>query len=277
MCLIAFAWQAHADYPLVVAANRDEFFARPTASARWWPDDDLLAGRDLRAGGTWMGVTRGGRFAALTNFRDPSSQRPDAPSRGALVGDFLTDAGPAGPALARIAAGAARFNGFNLLAAQWHADDGPVGAWALSGPEASMVVPVAPGVHALSNARLGVSWPKVDYVVEQTREALATATDTATLVERLMTMLGDRTVASDDRLPGTGIPLEVERALSAPFIRMPGYGTRASTVFVVDRRGRTTFVERRFEPDAAVEESRFAFETAVSGGRSAGLSVVRGP
>ena len=252
MCLIACAWQAHPDFPLVVAGNRDEFFARPTAAADWWSDADLLAGRDLKAGGTWMGVSRHGRFAALTNYRDPQSHRPDAPSRGALVGEFVTsDASPV-TALERIAEDAHRYNGFNLLAAQWRGDE--AGLWIVGGP---VVTAVEAGVHALSNARLDTSWPKVDHAIDGLRTALSSAGDTDGLVSALFTMLDDRTIADDERLPQTGIALATERALSAPFIRMPGYGTRASTVLVVERDSRATFVERRCEPDQPVDERRF--------------------
>ena len=255
MCLIAFAWQAHPDHPLVVAGNRDEFFARPTAPADWSHDERVLAGRDLRAGGTWMGVSRGGRFAALTNHRDPTALRPDAPSRGELVDRFLSADGPASPVLDAIAREAGRYNGFNLLAARWTADAADM--WIVSGPVARRV---APGVHALSNARLDTPWPKVERAIERTRDAIDVATGTDTLIDGLFAMLGERSVADDAKLPRTGVPLDVERALSAAFIRMPGYGTRSSTVLVVDRRGRCTFVERRCEPGAPSVDRRFVFE-----------------
>lgn len=257
MCLIAFAWQAHDDYPLIVASNRDEFFARPTAPADWWPDDRMLAGRDLRAGGTWMGAARNGRFAALTNHRDPSAQRADAPSRGELVGDFLLDGASPSSALARIATTAGRYNGFNLLAAQWNANG--AGLWIVSSPGDAAPVAIVPGVHGLSNAHLDTPWPKVEQAVDAMRRAIAAPMALDTLTNRLFRMLDDRSVAVDERLPHTGIPRETERALSAAFIRMPDYGTRASTVLVVDRNGRATFVERRCEPEMPVEERRFAF------------------
>lgn len=257
MCLIALAWRAHPEFPLVVAGNRDEFFARPTAAADWWPDRDLLAGRDLRAGGTWMGVGRSGRFAALTNFRDPQAQRLDAPSRGALVGTFVGSDGPAVEALARIASDAPRYNGFNLLAGQWTGAD--AGLWIVSGPGPSRVMAVEAGVHALSNARLDTAWPKVDRAIDGLRAALASARAADDLATDLFAMLDDRTIAADADLPDTGIPRETERALSAAFIRMPGYGTRATTVLIVAGDGRATFVERRCEPDAPDTESRFDF------------------
>jgi uncharacterized protein with NRDE domain len=259
MCLIAFAWQAHDGYPLVVAANRDEFFARPTASAEWWADGDILAGRDLRGGGTWMGVTRSGRFAALTNYRDPASVRADAPSRGELVGRFLAADDPDG-ALAAIARDRARFNGFNLLAARWNGDPSDRGMAIVSQPGPGNAATVAPGIHALSNAHLDTAWPKVDAITSRLAEAFEECAAPDALVDRLFAILSDRSVASDERLPKTGVPLEFERALSAAFIRVPGYGTRSSTVLIVDRNGRATFVERRTEPDQPIGERRFEFD-----------------
>jgi uncharacterized protein with NRDE domain len=259
VCLITFAWQAHADYPLVVAANRDEFFARPTSSADWSSDGERLSGRDLRGGGTWMGVSRDGRFAALTNYRDPASYRADAPSRGELVDRFLTAADATG-ALDEIAHDNARFNGFNLLAARWN--DDPVMS-IVSHPAQNSVTTIAPGIHGLSNAHLDTAWPKVEAVTSGLHDALSAAPlDQDALIEGLFDLLSDRSITPDELLPKTGVPLEFERALSATFIRMPGYGTRSTTVLLVDRAGFATFVERRFEPDVPVEERRFVFETA---------------
>ena len=260
MCLIAFAWQAHAGYPLVVAGNRDEFFARPTAPAAWWPDGRRLAGRDLRAGGTWMGVARTGRFAALTNHRDPGAMRTDAPTRGALVGDFLASPDAAPSVLARIADEASRYNGFHLVAADW-SGDGPAALWIVAGSAEAAPQPVVPGIHALSNARLDTPWPKVVSATAALRRALERDRGLDALIEDSFALLGDRTIADDRDLPRTGVSLEIERALSAPFIRMPGYGTRSSTVIVVDRRGRVTFVERTCEPDSPIDERRFSFVT----------------
>ncbi len=261
MCLIAFAWQADEDHPLVVAANRDELFARPTASADWWSDGRRLAGRDLRAGGTWIGVSRDGRFAALTNYRDPSSHKPGAPSRGELVADFLD-----GDArmLDRIARDARRFNGFSLLAARWGSSTLPAAMWVVSQPGPATPTMVSPGFHGLSNALLDTPWPKVRYATEGTRAALRAATTRDDLIERLLTMLDDRSVAPDEQLPRTGVSPEAERALSATFIRMPGYGTRASTVFIVDRNGHATFVERRSDVDRPVARRCFEFDIALA-------------
>ena len=274
MCLIAFAWQAHAEYPLIVAANRDEFFARPTASAGWWDDGERLAGRDLRAGGTWMGVSKGGRFAALTNYRDPSAQRSDAPSRGALVSDVLDHRGPIRDALERVSRDASRYNGFNLLAALWHPDASRAAMWILASRDDARPQAIAPGIHALSNASLDTPWPKVDRAARAMLDALRrdvkaataavlnAATDRDVLCARLFALLGNQDIADDDDLPQTGIAPDAERALSAAFIRMPNYGTRSSTVFLIDRQGDALFIERRCEPDAPIEERRFEFHVA---------------
>lgn len=268
MCLITFAWQAHPRYPLVIAANRDEFFARPTAPADWWPDDHRLAGRDLQGGGTWMGVSRDGRFAALTNLRDPAAFRPGAPSRGAMVADFLATRSDPLHAVERIAAEAPRFNGFNLLAGIWRA--GHAALWIVPGPDATSSASVAPGVHGLSNARLDTAWPKVARVTDGLRDALTMPGDRDRMVERLFDLLADRSVADDDdQLPQTGVSVDVERALSAAFIRMPGYGTRASTVVVFQADGRALFVERTVEPDVPTRDARFEFAIGASAARAA--------
>lgn len=264
MCLIAFAWQAHAEYPLIVAANRDEFFARPTASADWRDDREHLAGRDLRAGGTWMGVSRNGRFAALTNYRDPASQRSDAPSRGELVSDVLGNQAPMLDALERISADAARYNGFNLLAAQWHPDAARAAMWIVSSRGETRPRAIDPGIHALSNAMLDTPWPKVERARHAMRDAMQSAmqgtTDRDDLSAKLFALLGDRDIAHENTLPQTGVALDVERALSAAFIRMPDYGTRSSTLLLVDREGDARFIERRCEPESPTEERRFDFQ-----------------
>ena len=155
MCLILVAWQAHPDYPLVVAANRDEFFARPAAPAGWWQDaPDVFAGRDLEAGGTWLGLTRAGRFAGLTNFRDPGRNRVGTPSRGALVADFLGSTESSAEALARLQREGPRYNAFNLFVS----DGDTLGIYESESGAARLL---EPGVHALSNHLLDTPWPKV--------------------------------------------------------------------------------------------------------------------
>jgi uncharacterized protein with NRDE domain len=254
MCLIAFALDAHPAYRLVVAANRDEFYARPTAPAAWWADaPDVLAGRDLREGGTWMGVTRAGRFAAVTNYRDPGLfQKPDAPSRGALVADFLRGSADAESYAHDLARRAAEYNGFNLLVGD---DDG---LYYVSN-RTEGVRRLEPGVYGLSNALLDTPWPKVVRAKAAMKDALAAAEGDA-FDAPLWEVLADRVIAADDALPDTGVGAERERLLSPPFIRTDVYGTRASSVLTIARDGEVRLVERSVVPgQAGWTESRHAF------------------
>jgi uncharacterized protein with NRDE domain len=254
MCLIAFALDAHPAYRLVVAANRDEFYARPTAPAAWWGDaPGVLAGRDLREGGTWMGVTRTGRFAAVTNYRDPGlAQKAGAPSRGALVADFLRGSGDAESYLRQLQERTTEYNGFNLLAG----DEG--GLFYLSN-RAEGVRRLEPGVYGLSNALLDTPWPKVLRARSAMADALAVA-DGDGWDAMLWEALADRVIAADDSLPDTGVGAERERLLSPPFIRTEVYGTRASTVLTIARDGAVRLVERSVAPGQEDwTESRHAF------------------
>jgi len=236
MCLAAFALQAHPRFPLVIAANRDEFFARAAAPMGWWHAGgiELLAGRDLSAGGTWFGLTRAGRLALLTNVREPGRNVADAPSRGALVVDWLASHADA-PAFARgLRPG---YNGFNLVTAdlarsEWH--------WASN--RAPGVVALAPGLHGLSNAALDTPWPKTVGLKAEMARAMEAAASAEQLATQLLEALADATQAADADLPDTGVGLERERLLSPRFVRMPdparpslaGYGTRCSTVLVTE-------------------------------------------
>jgi uncharacterized protein with NRDE domain len=257
MCLIALALDAHPAYRLVVAANRDEFYARPAAPATWWEDaPGVLAGRDLREGGTWMGVTRGGRFAAITNYRDPGfAQIAGAPSRGALVADFLRGSDDAEAYARDVSARAAEYNGFNLMVG----DKG--GLFYLSNRAPGMRR-LEPGVYGLSNALLDTPWPKVLRARAAVADALARSNGDG-WESGLWEMLADRVIAADDALPDTGVGAERERLLSPPFIRTDVYGTRASTVLTIARDGEVRFVERSVAPgQEGWTESRHAFRIA---------------
>lgn len=233
MCLILVGWRAHPDYRLVVAANRDEFFARPAQPAHWWSEaPGLLAGRDLEAGGTWMGVGRNGRFAALTNYRDPSQQRPGAPSRGALVRDCLASDADTRSTLARIAAISAAYAGFNLLAFDGH-------SLAIHESTTGHIKSLSPGVYGLSNHLLDTPWPKVRLARERFAAALPDLPDD----RRLLALLRDDQPAPDAHLPRTGVGMEWERWLSPAFIRAPGYGTRCSSVLTLSNDGAVCFAE----------------------------------
>jgi uncharacterized protein with NRDE domain len=224
MCLIVFAWQVIPGVPLVAAGNRDEFYDRPATPAAWWTDHpQVYAGRDLRGGGTWMGITRDGRFAAVTNVRAPSEKRADAPTRGLLVTDYLSGDTSPEEYIQSISSRAHLFNGFNLLIGNreqllWFSnaaqDDERNGK------------PLAPGIYGLSNATLDTPWPKV----VRTKAQFASLLCQGAPEEAYFDMLTDSTRASDCRLPRTGISLERERALSAVCIDTPDYGTRTSTV-----------------------------------------------
>jgi uncharacterized protein with NRDE domain len=252
MCLIALAWQAHPDYPLVVVANRDEYFERPTEAAHWWPErPDLLAGRDRQAGGTWLGLRRDGRFAALTNYRDPQRQRADADSRGALVLDALEPA-QAEAAARQVHAARARFNPFNLLVADRQ------GLWVVES-ESGRCSPLPAGVHALSNHLLDTPWPKV----RRARERLQAALCADDVAESVAGLLRDDRPAPDAELPDTGIALAWERLLSSSFIRAPGYGTRSTTTVLVHRDGGCRFIEQTWD-DTGHERSRVDERFALS-------------
>lgn len=243
MCLILIAWQARDDLPLLVAANRDEFFARPTAPAAFWHDaPQIAAGRDLEAGGTWLGITRSGRFAALTNFRDPQRQLPDKRSRGELVANFLAAATSPADYAAAIEREADRYNGFNLLIA----DRRELRYVSNAGGVATAL---APGIYGLSNHLLDTPWPKVTRARSQLAQSLAAIPQT----EPLFAMLRDEAIAPDAHLPRTGVSLEWERLLSAAFVRSPDYGTRCSTVVTVSADGEVRFEERSFGPGARPE------------------------
>jgi uncharacterized protein with NRDE domain len=241
MCLILIAWQTHPDYPLVVAANRDEFFSRPSAPAAFWQDaTQVLAGRDLEAGGTWLGISRQGRFAALTNYRGGDAQRHDTRSRGALVADFLT--GGASPAkyLAQVTTGSAEYNGFNLFVG----DGKSLGYCTNRGN--GRVRWLSPGIYGLSNHLLDTPWPKLASAKEAFSQALSKLPEQAPFLE----LLADQEIVPDAHLPETGVPIEWERILSAVFVRSEAYGTRASTLLTQHRDGRTSLIERTFDTSA---------------------------
>ncbi len=237
MCLIVFALDCHPRYRLILAANRDEYFSRPTAPAAFWEDaPQVLAGRDLLAGGTWLGVTRERRLAAVTYYREPRTETHQLPSRGRLAAEFL--AGTMAPEgyLVTLRSEEGRYGGFNLL----FGDDSGLFYHANRGDVSSRV---AAGIHGLSNGLLDTPWPKVVAAKERLAQLLEEETVTA---EALFDLLADRGTYPDPLLPDTGFGIERERHLSPIFIAGSDYGTRSSTVLLVDRDGRVTFVERTF-------------------------------
>ncbi len=238
MCLILIAHGAHSDFPLVIAANRDEYYQRPTARAAFWQDHPhILAGRDLECMGTWLGVTREGRFAALTNFRDPRERKTDAPSRGQLVSDFLASEQEPREYLGDVAIEAPRYNGFNLLA-------GDIDGVFYFSSRTGSVQQVSPGIHGLSNHLLDTPWPKV----ELGKRRLQAALEGEFSAESLLNLLHDREPAAESELPDTGIGAEMERVLSPALIVSPKYGTRSSTAVLFGVDGSVSFAERTILP-----------------------------
>jgi uncharacterized protein with NRDE domain len=239
MCVLLLSLGQHQKYPLVVAANRDEFLARPTQAAGFWQDaPEVLAGRDLLQGGTWLGITREGRFAALTNFRDPPAKRDDRPSRGHLVSAFLRGKETPRAYVTELAAHAHEYNGFSLIVGQ----SAEFCYYANLEPEPRVL---APGLYGLSNHLLDTPWPKV----VRGKQALAQlmSDENGPDAERLFTILADRAPADEVELPDRGVGRERELWLSPLFISGPTYGTRSSTVLWIDNDGDVTFIERTFE------------------------------
>lgn len=238
MCLIVFAWQICPDSPLIAAANRDEFYQRPTAPACWWEDHPhIYAGRDLQSRGTWMGITRNGRFAAVTNVRNGAPKCEDALSRGMLVANYL--AGDSSPEqyVAEISGGANCYNGFNLLVGNadqlvWYTN--------VETDDERNGKPLKPGIYGLCNATLDSPWPKV----VRTKAQFASLLCQGAPEDAYFEMLTDTTKASDCRLPKTGVPLEWERAMSSVLIDTPEYGTRSSTIVHMHARSGAVLKEK---------------------------------
>jgi uncharacterized protein with NRDE domain len=244
MCLLVMAWRAHPRYRLIVAANRDEFHARPTAPMAVWPDaPELLAGRDLMAQGTWLAVDRRRRFGIITNFRDVQARRPEAPSRGGLIPGWLQGSRAPDAYLAHLEPGAQGYAGFNLLlndaASLYYASN--------RAPRFSQALP--PGVYGLSNLLLDTPWPKLTRVRENFEQWL---TSPEAAREPLFAMLADRTRSLPVAPPGARpLPVEWVEVLSSPFVVHPTFGTRCSTLVMIGYDDSLFVQERRFDPAGA--------------------------
>jgi uncharacterized protein with NRDE domain len=245
MCLIAWNWQPGGDTPLLLIANRDEFYARPTEALDWWPGALILGGRDLQAGGTWLGVGRSGRLAALTNYRDPAGMRADAPSRGELVSLFLSGELSAMDYLNQLTPLVEKYNPFNLLVY-----DGQ----RLLGLESrsARILTIPPGVGAVSNADFETPWPKL--VKLKSRLSLMIDQGRAD-DQHLLGMLHDDDMADDDDVPDTGLTPSLELALSAVFVKLPDYGTRACSVVRIGRQD-IRFLEQVFDATGLLGQKR---------------------
>jgi uncharacterized protein with NRDE domain len=249
MCTLLLAIELHPRYRLILAANRDEFYDRPTAPAAFWGDAPaIFGGRDLARGGSWLAVTRSGRIAALTNYREPHPVRHDAPTRGNLVSDFLAGDLPAGDYLQRLRRDSLPYSGYNLIV-------GDLTGLFYYSNKSDQLKQLPSGLYGLSNHLLDTPWPKV----VRGKEGLARLLSSEEVSpEALFGILADSTRAQDEALPDTGVGLERERLLSSIFIKGDVYGTRSSTVLLVDGEGEATFVERNF--DGGVMDRRQDFQ-----------------
>jgi uncharacterized protein with NRDE domain len=244
MCLIVFANKVHKNYKLIFAANRDEFYERSAEDAGFWKDHpELLAGKDLQACGTWMGITKQGKFAAITNYRDPKNFNNNAQSRGLLTYNFLTNGLTAPDYYLTIKKDLQNYNGFNLIIG--NADDLNY----LSSVKGELQK-IEPGIHGLSNSFLDTPWPKVEKSKERLKRMIEKDEINS---NELMSLLTDTAYAKDDELPDTGVGLELERVLSSVFIKSPKYGTRCSTVLLIDTNNNVGFVEKTY----LLSEERF--------------------
>ena len=246
MCILFIAVDQSQEFPLVIAANRDEFHARPTAASGFWENHHhVLAGRDLQANGTWMGVTRNGKLAALTNIRAPETIKVDAISRGALVADWLIDEALKQPTyLEALRANRHQYNGYNLVY-------GDVKSLAVYNNFEDTHATLTQGVYGLSNANLTTPWPKVTKGIASLTDYVRQNSKLNT--EALFAILKDEAKASDNALPNTGIGYEWEKRLSSIFIQSPEYGTRTSTLLLVDNHQRIHWYERTFNTQVGVE------------------------
>lgn len=252
MCLIVFAWKSHPEYKLILGANRDEFHGRPSQGAQWWPDlPDILGGRDLQAGGTWLAAARSGRFAAVTNYREQQKARSGLRTRGEIVTNFVSRDVDAQTFVAAFADDI--YAGVSILAA----DQENI---CYTSNRGDAPVTLAPGVYGLSNASLDTPWSKLT----RSKAALAALIDSDQVnTTGLLRLLADKTPAANSEVEESELPFRLARALTAPFIVADTYGTRCSTVLLMSNDGRVDFCERRFAADGSASgDSNFSFSCA---------------
>lgn len=253
MCLIIFAYRIHPEYPLILAANRDEFYERPAGPLSFWEEaPGVLAGRDLKKNGTWLGANLRGQIAAVTNYRDPSSRMEDAPSRGLLVSDFLK--GPHSPKnyLDIITPRYNKYNGFNLIL-------GNANRLFYCSNRGREMQAIEPGLYGLSNHLLNTPWPKVENGTAQLKRLLSAGKEIRP--DDIFDFLSDRSFPPADLLPDTGVGQRWERVLSSIFIVSPVYGTRNSSIIFLNKTGKITFLERNFDASGRGQTRTFRFST----------------
>jgi uncharacterized protein with NRDE domain len=252
VCLILFAYQAHPRYKLILAANRDEFYDRPTGLAGFWKDaPHVFAGRDLKVGGTWLGISKTGRIAAVTNYREQRTIVQGAPSRGMLVGTYLRGALKAEFYLQGVMRDASQYPGFNLITGDQDA------LWYYSNRNGNAPRRLEPGIYGLSNHVLDTPWPKVTLGKQRLKGILS---EPAFSTDQVFDLLARKEKANDGDLPDSGVGIEIERMLSPIFIRSEKYGTRSSTVLLIDEENNVRFTERTFYPGVSgAKESAVSF------------------
>ncbi|WP_163971166.1 NRDE family protein [Oceanobacillus halotolerans] len=252
MCLINLHFQDHPTYKLIVAANRDEFYKRPTAPAHFWEDEpNILAGRDLEHKGTWLGITKSGRFAALTNYRNPKQPIKGKISRGAIVRNYLSGHDAPEDYVKTLHKNKDNYVGFNVIV-------GTPDQLVYYNNIQQGITTLSPGTHSLSNQFLNTQWPKV--VKGKNMLHTYVKNNDQLHADALFEITSDAEEAQDDELPQTGIGIELERKLSPLFIQTPDYGTRSSTVVLVDHHNRVTFIERTFQHGQFEKEASFSFD-----------------
>ncbi|RPI71328.1 MAG: NRDE family protein [Ignavibacteriales bacterium] len=253
MCLIVFAYSHHPEYKLIFGANRDEFFERPSSPAHFWKDEPVLAGKDLKEGGTWCGITKTGRFAAITNYRNIKAIKKDAVSRGKIVTDFLT--GTSSPELYSkgLTDSANQYNGYSLVF-------GNLSGLYFFSNQTKKIEKIESGIHGLSNHLIDTPW----FNVKRGKELLEQVINNGdNLTDNLLKILSDNTASTEDELPETGLDKETERKISSIFVDLPDYGTRSSTIILIDKNNNVTFIEKSLDINKEWITNKFEFELLV--------------
>lgn len=248
MCILFVAVNEHKDYPLIIAANRDEFFKRPTSESHFWPNSPtVLAGKDLQAGGTWMGINESGYLASLTNIRAPETIKTGTISRGELVSQYLHQYPSVTSFHEQLSASRKQYNGYNLLFGHWD-------NLAVYNNHTNQLQQLSSGFYGLSNAELNSPWPKINKGVNRLEQICSSNKDI--IPKQLFDILLDTSQAEDEKLPKTGVPIEWERQLSSIFIRSKNYGTRSSTLLTINQSQHVNWFERTYDEQANLRSEK---------------------